>query len=352
MTQASTLENKPSRYLNFGWRVMVIWGVGVALLGVLTSLLNHLVSPQILYYTSADAQFTGISWSQLQQTYPKLALWLTLFFDTTASQLLFYGILTAFIAATAYRRGERWAWISLLLAFLITFAHLFPSFLFLSGGILANSGISIGIGGTLIMLVFLLVGLLLPGTELFGKAAVTPVDRPKGSRKLSFGWIALLIFGALFIFFAIIVPLGDHLYYQTQPPLTYLATDALFSGASWQQVMSLSPALGLWIVLQMDNMCAAMMGGGILASAVSVKGFRYSKRWAWYALLSAIAVNWIPLYLYSIPFYQAGIYMASTVSIGLPPDPSFTVFLILLGVNTLALLLPVAHFSLSRTKRG
>ncbi len=168
MTQASTPENKPSRYLNLGWRAMMIWGVGVALLGAVMSLLNHIVSPQILYYTSADAQFTGISWSQLQQLYPKLALWLTLFFDTTVAQLLFYGILTAFIAATAYRRGERWAWISLLLAFVITFAHLFPSFLFLGSGILVNSGISIGVVGTLIMLVFLLVGLLLPGTELFG----------------------------------------------------------------------------------------------------------------------------------------------------------------------------------------
>ena len=266
--------------------------------------------------------------------------------------MAFYGILTVFIAATAYRRGERWAWISLLLAFLILFAHLFPSFLFLSSGILASSGISIGVAGTLIMLVFLFVGLLLPGTELFGKATVTPVDLPKGSRRLSFGWIALLILGALNIFFAIIVPLTDHLYYSTQPPPTYIAPDAMFTGASWQQVMSLSPALGLWIVLQMDNMCAGMMGGGIQASAVSVKGFRHSKRWAWYALLSAAAVIWIPLYLYSIPFYQAGIYMGGGVSAGLPTDLCSTGVLVLLGVNILALLLPVAHFALSRTKKG
>jgi hypothetical protein len=288
---------------------MVIWGVGVALVGVLTSLLNHLGSPQILYYTSADAQFTGISWSQLQQLYPRLTLWLTLFFDSTAAQLLFYGILTAFVAATAYRRGERWAWISLLFAFLIFFAHLIPSFVFLRSGIMVNSGISIGVAGVLIMVVFLLVGLVLPGTELFRKAAVTPADRSKGSRSLSFGWIALLIFGAINILFAIIVPFTDHLYYSTQPPPTYAVPNAMFTGASWQQVMSLSPALGLWIVPQMDNMCAGMIGGGILASAVSVKGFRFSRRWSWYALLSANAVYWISPILYSIPFYQAGINM-------------------------------------------
>ncbi len=353
MTKASVSEGKPSRYLNLGWRVMVVWGLGVALFGVLMSLLNHLVSPQILYYTSADAQFTGLSWSQLQLLYPKLGLWLILFFDTTTSQLLFYGVLTAFVAATAYRRGERWAWISLLLAFLITFTHLFPSFLFLSRGIFVNSGISIGIVGTLIILVFLVMGLLLPGSELFRKRAITPAERPEGSRKLSFGWIALLIMlGAFSILAAIFVPLFDHLSYSTQPPPTYLAPDALFSGASWQQIMSLSPALGLWIVLQMDNMCSGMMGGGILASAVAVKGFRDSKRWTWYAMLSATAVYTIPFYLISIPFYQAGIYAPSAVSFGFPPDPGFVFGALFLALPGLALLLPITHFRLSKTNTG
>jgi hypothetical protein len=333
---------------------MVVWGLGVALLGLLMSLLNHLVSPQILYYTSTDAQFTGVSWTQLQLLYPKLLLWLILFFDTTTSQLLFYGVLTAFVAATAYRRGERWAWISLLLAFLITFAHLIPSFFFLSRGLWANSGVSIGILGVLIMLVFLVLGLLLPGVELLGKNPAAPTERPKGSWKLSVGWIALLIIvGGLNILFAIIVPLADHLSYSTQAPITYAAPDALFSAASWQQIMSLSPALGLWIVLQMDNMCAGMMGGGILASAVAVKGFRYGKPWAWYAFLSAIVVDLTPFYLASIPFYQAGISSPGAVSVGLPPDPGFFFGALFLWiVPVIGLLLPITHFHLSRTKVG
>jgi hypothetical protein len=347
-------ESNPPRYLSIGWRIMVVWGLGVALLGLLMSLLNHLVSPQILYYTSTDAQFTGVSWTQLQLLYPKLGSWLILFFDTTTSQLLFYGVLTAFVAATAYRRGERWAWISLLLAFIITFAHLIPTFLLLSRGVLANSGISIGVLGTLIMLAFLVVGLLLPGVELLKKGVVTTADRSKGSRKLSLSWILLLIFvGAANILFAIIVPLGDHLSYSTQAPITFAASDALFTGTSWQQIMSLSPALGLWIVLQMDNMCAGMMGGGILASAVAVKGFRYSKLWAWYAFLFALIVVLTPLYLVSIPFYQAGISAPGGVSLGLPPDPGFLfASLILTVVPVLALLLPIKHFRLSRTKVG
>ena len=199
------------------------------------------------------------------------------------------------------------------------------------------------------MLAFLIVGLLLPGTELFTRKTATQADHPKGSRKLAFSWIALLVVaGALNIFFAIIVPLVDHLSYTAQAPPTYgTAADALFSGASWQQIMSLSPALGLWIVLQMDNMCAGMIGGGILASAVSLKGFRYAKRWAWYAMLTAVAVYFTPFFIGSIPFFQAGIYASSTVSSGAPPDPAFFLFTPTLALPALSLLLPLRHFRLS-----
>jgi len=278
---------------------------------------------------------------------------LILFFDTTAGQMLFLGVLTVFVAATAYRQGERWAWISLLLAFLFTFAHLIPSFLFLSSGILVNSGISVGVVGILIILAFFVVGLLLPGTELFRRTTATPTTSPRGSRRLTFSWIyLLLLLGVSNILGAIFVPLFDHLSYPSQMPPTYADTDALFSGVSWQQIISLSPTLGLWIVLQMDNMCAAMMGGGILASAVSVKGFRLSKRWAWYALLSATAAYDIPFYLVSIPSYLSGIYGPSTVSAGFPPNPFASIFPVLIAVNVLALFLPISYFRLSKTTQG
>jgi len=267
--------------------------------------------------------------------------------------MLFLVVLTVFVAATAYRRGERWAWISLLLAFVFTFAHLIPSFYFVSSGILVNSGISVGVVGILVIFAFFVVGLLLPGTELFRKTTTTPADPSKGSRRLSFIWIYLLIsLGVFNILGAIFVPLFDHISYPAQMPPTYMDPDALFTGVSWQQVISLSPTLGLWIVLQMDNMCAAMIGGGILTTAVSLKGFRHSKRWAWYALLSATAALYIPLYLISIPFYQSGFYEASAVSAGFPTSPAAFVVLILIVVTILALLIPASHFRLSKTSHG
>jgi glycerol-3-phosphate acyltransferase PlsY len=127
--------------------------------------------------------------------YPNLTLWLVLFFDTTAVQMVFYGLLTVFVATTAYRKGERWAWISLLVALLLTLAHLFPTFTFFTNGILVNSGISIGVVGILVSLAFLVVGLLLPAKEVLSNKPVAAGDRPKGSRKLSFGWIYLFTSG-------------------------------------------------------------------------------------------------------------------------------------------------------------
>ncbi len=338
-------EGPNNRYLRLGWIVMFFWGAGVAVLGLFVALLNHVISPQLLLYTSSDGHFTGVSWSQIQQLNPKLGIWLTLFYDDTAGMMIWYGFLTSVVAVTAYRRGERWAWLSLLISFLISSGYLlFASAPFFSRGIVENSGISVGIVGVFTILAFLVLGLILPGLGILKLPISAPTERPKGSRKLSFGWLAALAWlGILQIFAAIVVPLTDHLFFPLQP-MTYVASDALFSGVPWQQIVSSSPALGLWIVLQMDNMCARMMGGGILASAISLKGFRRSSRWAYYGLLAGGVIYALPFYLISVPFYQAGIFESSAVSAGLPPDRIAFFGLLLLIVGFLAFVLPISHF--------
>ncbi len=154
----------------------------------------------------------------------------------------------------------------------------------------------------------------------------------------------LIFLGVLNIAAAILVPLYDHLFFPGEP-LTYMPSDAKFTGLPWQQVISLSPALGLWIVLQMNNMCARMMGGGILASAISVKGFRRSRKWAYNGLLVGFIMYLVPFYLTGIPLYQAGISEATTVSFGAPPDPNFFFGLLLFVVPAIvAFVLPISHF--------
>ncbi len=343
-------ERSTGRYLGIGWRVMFLWGAGVAILGLFVAFLNHVISPQALFYTISDERFTGVSWSQIQQLNPRLGIWLTLFYDTTAVMMIWYGFLTSVVAVTAYRRGERWAWLSLLVSFLMSSSYLlFASAPFFSRGIVENSGISVGIVGVLTILAFLVVGLILPGLRILKMPISASTERPKGSRKLSFGWLAVLaVFGIFNILAAIGVPLTDHLSLPLQPPTYEMASDAVFSGVPWQQIVSSSPTLGLWIVLQMDNMCARMMGGGILASAISVKGFRRSALWAYYGLLVGSVISVLPFYLISVPLYQAGIFEPGAVSLGLPfySGAQFALIapLVFIIVPFLAFVLPISHF--------
>ncbi len=345
MLHLASWEQPTGRYLSLGWRVMLIWGAGIAILGLLVSFLNHVVSPHLLYYTAADQAFTGVSIAQIRALSPNLLSWMVLFYDTTAQMMVWYGVLTIFVAATAYRRGERWAWLALLISFLVSLIHLSAaSSPFLARGILENSGISLGVVGILVILAFLVLGLLLPAAEVMKGTHATPTERMKGSRKLSFGWLSMLIFvGALNIFFAVLVPVSDHLLFPREPS-TYMSSDAAFSGVPWQSIVTSSPGLGLWIVLQMDNMCARMMGGGILASAITLKGFRRSARWAYFGLLGGSVIYWVPLIFISIPSYQAGISGLGAISLGFPPDPIFFLLLISAIVTTLGLVLPISHF--------
>ena len=340
-----TDEQSPLRCLNLGWRVMFLWGAGVALLGLGAVFVNHVVSPQILLYTTADESFTGLPWSDIQQAGPRFTQWLTLFYDTTALMMVFYGVLTAVVSATTYRRGERWAWFSLLLAFLLSSGYLVAAAVpFLSLGLLGISGISMGVPGILVIVAFLVVGLVLPGLELRRTPSVLSPTATKGGWKLSFGWIILvIILGAPNILGAIAVPITDHVSLPGAPR-TYMVSDAKFSGVTWERIVSSSPNLALWIVLQMDNMCARMMGAGILATAIAVKGFRRSNRSAYQGLLAATAIFYGGFLLISIPSYQAGFADASTISIGTSDPTMFSLVLLSLVLNVLAFVLPYRNF--------
>jgi len=295
-----------------------VWGIGVALLGIVGAVMNH-VSPQTLLFTSADEQFTGLSWSQVQGLGPRMGSWLVLFYDTTAAMMIFYGLLTSVIGATAYRRGERWAWLSLLLSFVISSAYLVTAAVpFLSQGILGISGISIGLPGIATIMGFLIVGLILPAQSLRKKASAAAAPVLRGPWTLAVGWITtLVLLGAVNVFAAVIVPLTDHRFTGTGVP-TYTPPDATFAGVTWAQLVGSHPALATWIVLQMDNMCGRMMGGGILACAATFRGFRRSVRWAYLGLAGALAVYLVPFYALVIPFLQAGVLEPGAISVGSP----------------------------------
>ena len=58
--------------------------------------------------------YTGASWSDLQGTLPMTANYILLMYRMYGIYCAIFGLLTTAIAITAFRRGERWAWWTLL----------------------------------------------------------------------------------------------------------------------------------------------------------------------------------------------------------------------------------------------
>ena len=59
--------------------------------------------------------FTGGSWSELLRTSPMTAKYVLLMYRMYGIYCAVFGVIASAIAATAFRRGERWAWWTLLL---------------------------------------------------------------------------------------------------------------------------------------------------------------------------------------------------------------------------------------------
>ena len=66
--------------------------------------------------------YTKESWSALVNSSPQTAAYITLVFRTYGVYCVVFGFLTVAIAATAFRRGERWAWWTLLISNTVAYA--------------------------------------------------------------------------------------------------------------------------------------------------------------------------------------------------------------------------------------
>ena len=93
----------------------IAWGTGAA------AFLDHLLGPggkTIL--PAAYEGFSKGSWSDLVKTTPMAAKYLDVLYRTYGWYNVAFGVTTTIIAATAFRRGDRWAWWALLLGNTIT----------------------------------------------------------------------------------------------------------------------------------------------------------------------------------------------------------------------------------------
>jgi hypothetical protein len=128
---ASALERKGAgtstaivqQWRRFAWVVLLVadagllvWGVGAA------AIPEHLLGPGGVPILPAGYEgYSGGSWDELVATSPRTAGYITLVFRMYGVYIVAFGLLAVTIAATAFRRGERWAWWLLLVGNTIAF---------------------------------------------------------------------------------------------------------------------------------------------------------------------------------------------------------------------------------------
>ena len=105
-----------ARWRGVAWIVVVIADVGLLLWGAGAALLpKSLPGPGSAPILPAGFEgYTGSSWQQLVATSPKTAGYITLVFRMYGIYIVAFSLLAIAIAATSYKRGERWAWWTLL----------------------------------------------------------------------------------------------------------------------------------------------------------------------------------------------------------------------------------------------
>jgi hypothetical protein len=100
------------------WILILVVDLGYLAWGVMAAVfLDRLLGPHgIPILPAGYAGFTGDSWSGLVNTAPRTTAYMELLFRTYGAHCAVFGLMGSAIAATAFRRGERWAWWTLLVS--------------------------------------------------------------------------------------------------------------------------------------------------------------------------------------------------------------------------------------------
>jgi hypothetical protein len=107
----------------FAWLAIVIADAGLLGWGAMAALVpEYLPGPGSVPILAAGYEsFTGHSWSELAVTAPMATAFMTVLFRVYGAYIVAFGLLAIAVAATAFRRGESWAWWSLLVGNTIAF---------------------------------------------------------------------------------------------------------------------------------------------------------------------------------------------------------------------------------------
>ena len=107
----------------FAWILILIADAGFIAWGAMAALATeYLAGPNSTPILVAEYEnFTGLSWSQLNATFPMIADFITILFRMYGAFNVVFGLLTVAITVSAFRRGEGWAWWTLLVSNTIAF---------------------------------------------------------------------------------------------------------------------------------------------------------------------------------------------------------------------------------------
>jgi len=105
------------------WLLIVIADAGIIAWGAMAALApEHLLGPSSAPILPAGYEgFTGGSWQQLADTSPLVTGFITVLFRVYGAFNVAFGLLAVAITATAFRRGDSWAWWALLAGNTIAF---------------------------------------------------------------------------------------------------------------------------------------------------------------------------------------------------------------------------------------
>jgi hypothetical protein len=113
ITIAETPSTPLARLRQFAWLAIVVADAGLLLWGALT-----VIAPQCpgACMTNGYEMFTRQSWADLAAASAATSTFLLLLFRVFGAYNVAFGLLGIAVAATAFRRGEAWAWWALLIA--------------------------------------------------------------------------------------------------------------------------------------------------------------------------------------------------------------------------------------------
>ena len=112
-----------NRMRRLAWILICIADAGLLAWGAMAALApQHLLGPgSVPILTAGYESFTGGSWPELSDASPRTAAFIVLLFRMYGVYIVAFGLLAIAVAATAFRRGEGWAWWALLVGNTIAF---------------------------------------------------------------------------------------------------------------------------------------------------------------------------------------------------------------------------------------